>query len=274
MYKYDIMPTQTENIYSYWLEKYPDLPLNKPNNVYKILQNTKKSNSDKNISLSTIRIILSACMWKIRQTNKKLKSLERYSELINLASFKLNIKERDNKSHVGVIPKWNDILSKRDSLRDTIHLKEHLLLSLYTYIPPRRIKDYLLLKFVNNIGDITDSTSNYYVSNENKFYFNSYKTVKKFKQQIKDCPNELHDIIFNYVKNIGVNNGDLLLGIHDYHQINYMLKKLVGCSVNNIRHSFVNGVYCNYNLPTSEHMEKLANDMSHDLTTHLRYRKF
>ena len=86
-------------------------------------------------------------------------------------------------------------------------------------------------------------------------------------------PPELSKIIDKYIKDNKLKNGDLLFGFHSTLQLLYRLKKLLGCGVDNIRHSYINYRYSKYNLPPSKEMEEMANQLGHSLTTDLRYRK-
>lgn len=248
--------------YKYWLSKYPNLPIEDPVATYKQLLALNKSPS-------YVKILLCAIVWKLRSENPKNPLLETYRDYLQLVRGKQERKERDNKSHVGKIPSWEEIIKIRDALPLN---RDKLILALYTYIPPRRLKDMILLRYVLNKP--TDKKSNYYVATRSIMIFNIYKTAKTYNQQIIKCPSILCRMIDKYVANEGIEDGELLLGMNNYLQLNYRLKTLIGCSVDNLRHSKINNAYARYAIPPSEEMETLAEQMGHSLTTHLRYRKF
>ena len=93
---------------------------------------------------------------------------------------------------------WKDIISVRDMLEkralssdDLMEAQDWLLLSLYTGIAPRRVKDYQLMWVVDNKSQTGDKDKNYYVRSDKEFIFNNYKTKKIYGETIvdlKDCP--------------------------------------------------------------------------------------
>tara|TARA_R110002167_G_scaffold29132_1_gene97344 strand:+ start:30 stop:899 length:870 start_codon:yes stop_codon:yes gene_type:complete len=74
-------------------------------------------------------------------------------------------------------------------------LLDCLILSLYTKIAPRRSLDYIEM-VVDKPAE--NQTTNYY--HQSKFYFNRFKTQKKYQQQIIDVPPSLDNIIKLYLK--------------------------------------------------------------------------
>jgi len=113
---------------------------------------------------------------------------------------------------------WADVMKVRDDLESEINplslakrgraldeedftkLLEYLLVSLYTYIPPRRNKDYSLMRVVKKWRPTMSDEFNYYDRDGERFIFNNYKTAKKFGQQIEDIPEELQDVLELYLK--------------------------------------------------------------------------
>lgn len=264
----------TIDMYKHHLSKYGGLDYTHPHELLETLLITKKKYGDKSLSLAYVKNIICAIVWKIRQENQKSPLLREYQYIISNLRGKLERRERDHKNVEGKLPKWEMITKKREEEYKAGNLKNHLILSLYSYIPPRRIKDYILLKVVQTPQQTKNEEFNYYVTSKKLLIFNAYKTAKTFKQQTETVPDELHKIIMNYIKINKIKNGDLLLGFTNYLQLNYLLKKLLGCGIDNLRHSYINHSYEHFNIPTNEYMENLAAKMSHSLTTHLRYRKF
>ena len=85
---------------------------------------------------------------------------------------------------------------------------EKLVLYLYTYFPRRRVKDYHLMYYSNKtLTEMMDEdTENNYLSSDSTFIFNTYKTVKFYKQIVFDCPPEIYQLI----NRIGYKDGDRL----------------------------------------------------------------
>ena len=81
-------------------------------------------------------------------------------------------------------------------------LTAYLILSLYTLIPPRRNKDYCLMKVVSNFTPELDSNFNYYDITKKKFVFLNYKTSKKYGRFDLSIPRKsgLQSIINKYLK--------------------------------------------------------------------------
>lgn len=74
-------------------------------------------------------------------------------------------------------------------------LLSHLVLSLYTKMPPRRSTDYVAMH-VSEPDE--DRTKNYF--HKDHFYFNNYKTAKTYKQQVTKPPKEIVDLLKLYLK--------------------------------------------------------------------------
>jgi len=266
------MPSQTTiDKYTFFLNKFKDIDFSNPSETMSILQNTK-NNKKQNISTSTVKLVISAIMWKLKTQNGDPTLINEYKKL--LASLKpiTDMNEKNHSHIVGYIPDWNEILNIRDKQLELKKYKKHLALSLFTYIPPRRLTDYIKLKYVISKDYSSDKNFNYFIANTNEFIFNIYKTSQSFHQQIITVPPELSNIIKNYVLLNNINNDELLLNMHIYQQLYTMLFKLLGCSVDNIRHSFISHTYKN-NIPDSSTLENNAKIMAHSLSTHLRYRK-
>jgi Ca2+-binding EF-hand superfamily protein len=73
----------------------------------------------------------------------------------------------------------------------------HMVMSLFTKIPPRRNIDYTLMKVSS---DMTDMKFNYLDAANKKMVFNNYKTQKKYSQVIVDIPDDLWSVIKEYIR--------------------------------------------------------------------------
>ena len=102
------------------------------------------------------------------------------------------ISKKDKESFMN----WNDIIAIRNYITDPF---ERLIISLYTYIPPRRREDYYLMYYSKKPLDEmskTDTTKNY-ITSDRWFIFNKYKTDSTYGQQTFECPNEIYQQIIN-----------------------------------------------------------------------------
>jgi integrase len=77
---------------------------------------------------------------------------------------------------------------------------EHLTASLYVLTPPRRIKDYRLMKVVPEWNETMDMAFNYMDWKNNNFIYNQYKTKGKYQSQVIPIPQELQDVIHSHFK--------------------------------------------------------------------------
>lgn len=265
--------------YTYFLNKYAFLDVKKPEKTMDYLlhrQIEKDKKSTKKISISYVKIVISAIMWKLRQEKNVDNSvhLNKYKKYIERMLQITAKKEIDHMQNAENVPAWSHIIKCRDDLLVKKKLKQHFLLSLYTYIAPRRIKDYLMMKVVGTEEFATDPLYNYYIWNTNKFIFFNYKTKKSYQKQVIEIPDTLKTIIKHYVKFANMAMGERFFDYKSHHPLHYILVKCVGTGVDNIRHSFINEMYKNYKIPENKVMEHMAMSMGHSLQTHLRYRKF
>lgn len=258
----------TIKMYEYFTNKYKHLDFSKPEKILlKLVKLKNKKGED--MSVSCIKVILSSIVWSLKQDPKTSKeTLAKYTSYIKDLKNIAGDEERDHTKVLGIIPQWDDVIKIRGELLENKELKNHLIISLYTYIPPRRLKDYVLLKIAKNENNMKDKEYNYYDISKKTLIFNNYKTQKQYNQQLINVPDELATIIDNYIDTRGLKSGELLLEYKDYHQLLYALKKLVGCGVDNIRHSFVNK-----EMEKMPDLEKNAEMMGHSVQTHMNYKK-
>jgi integrase len=110
---------------------------------------------------------------------------------------------------------WEDITTKFKELENKVNmfinnkeisenqyniLLSYMILSLYFYNPPRRNLDYQLMNIVKNYNESLPQDINYLDYDENKFYFNVFKTAKKEGQVVVDIKPELKEVINKYLK--------------------------------------------------------------------------
>lgn len=144
---------------------------------------------------------------------KKLKGLyDSYSKLLD--EYNTSLKDQTEITEGTKIMSEVDIKDIYDELKknkanNKQSLQDFTILSLYTLIQPRRNKDYALLKKVEKFSENLPLDSNYY-DGTNKLYFNAYKTRGKYALQDKDIPNELKDILDEYITANDIKNDDYI----------------------------------------------------------------
>jgi hypothetical protein len=191
---------------------------------------------------------------------------------------------------------WKDVLNKREELAKAVApilkakvinaemwntLLAYTILSLYTYMPPRRNQDYQDLYVVKTVKPDMPKDKNYLDLSENKFVFNKYKTSKKHgaqTQEIKDNT-ELLDIIHAYLKmhphrkqgefRFLVNaDGSALSSVNAITRIlNKVFGKQVGSSM--LRHIYLSDKYGD----TLKEMKEDAQEMGHTVAQQKEYVK-
>jgi ribosomal protein L18 len=166
-----------------------------------------------------------------------------------------------------LLVKIKSMLSGKSILNESM-MMEFLLVSflggVVKGLAPRRSQDYSELK----IRNYDTKKDNYYKSG--KFYFNIYKTAKKYGLQIIDVPKELDIILKKWVK---INTNDYMLYSTNGNklsspQITRILNKVFD---KNVSTSMLRHIY--KDLPALEKMEELSSQMGHSLLQGLEYVK-
>jgi hypothetical protein len=185
----------------------------------------------------------------------------------------LTDRERDN-----MLP-WTAILKiKPDNAHDAA------LVGVYTLIPPRRAKDFSLMRIATESEEL-DSEYNYVVLNARnkpvKLVFMNYKTSATFKKQEFSIPRALATKLTTHIESSDLQYGDFLFGRKKAapfasfsSQITKVFKKYTGksISVNLLRHSFITW-YLKKKKLTLAHKKLTAFAMAHSLTTQLQYNR-
>lgn len=94
---------------------------------------------------------------------------------------------------------WDQIVDYRTKIDPKFRYGlSHLLISLYTCIPPMR-DDFGLVKIISDDSQLNDM-DNFYVINTNMLHFNHYKTVESYKSFKFKVPIVLRDVIIGSLK--------------------------------------------------------------------------
>lgn len=195
---------------------------NKPLQNIVFLKDSKKIIEDiKHYKTTTQRNILITIVSALKVLQKTTDYKKYYDLMINktkeINSLPKNEKtETQSKNWI----EWADVLTIYNNLKSKLkfskivtedqftNLFNYFILSLYVLIPPRRNKDYLLMKITNN--DTSNVNYNYLDLKKKQFIFNVFKTSKKDGQLIINIPEDLFTIIKLYIK---------------YHPLKHLLKK-------------------------------------------------
>jgi len=140
----------------------------------------------------------------------------------------------------------------------------YVLLSMYVLSPPRRNKDYLLLKF----GDNNDDDFNWY--DGEALYFNSYKTVKTYGSEKFPVNKQLKKVLDMAIELFDIKKGDHLILNEDGQAmatsagVTKMLNRIFrpkNISSSMLRHIYLTGKYGD----VKDEMEKDAKAMGHSV---------
>ena len=147
------------------------------------------------------------------------------------------------------------------TMADLQKIQDFIILALFHLIAPRRAQDYTEFKIKN----VDKEKDNYFDERVNDFVFTKYKTAKFYGSQIVPIGKDLKLIIKKWIKaNTNTSdyllfdtNGSKLTTVKLNQRLNRIFGSDKGCSVNNMRHSYLSDKY-----QDSIQMKK---DMSADL---------
>ena len=167
---------------------------------------------------------------------------------------------------------YKHLLAKKDlSMFELQSLMNLIILSVYTLIPPRRIKDYVEFK-VRNVDESNDN----YMSG-NRFFFNQYKTKSRYGKQEVKIPQKLRILIqkwaskFPYDYLLFNEKGEPIPQSRLTQRLNRIFdgRKI---SVNGLRHAFITDTVLK-NAPALKELDQVAKDMGHSTDQQALYKK-
>jgi len=255
-----------------------------------------KDNTKRSILISIVSV-LGCC-----PDDKKIVKLRKaYYDLMLEKSNEIKEKETDEpteeqkKNWIS----WDDVKKRFEELKKEVDevtknknlnknqfdtLLYYMILSLYVISPPRRNKDYQYMNVVYKNTDKLSKDKNYLAYSENKFYFNVYKTSKKYGQKVEDISEELKKIIDLYLKFHPKIKGKVSKSVdtpflvsydgNPLSQVNSMTKlfnKIFGKRISSsaLRHIFLSSKYGD----TIKDMKEDADKMGHTVETQKSYIK-
>jgi len=180
-------------------------------------------------------------------------------------------------------------LSDRQVLLDNVkklkNVGDKLIYAVNVLIPPRRL-EYRFVVLTDEIDkEMLKDTNNYLIMRGRwRFIFNEYKTAQFLGQQDIPIPDDLKEILLEYIKAKKLNVGDLLFSLQrdkreEISQPNFssliskVFAKIYGVEISNrfLRYSAATTA-SNQNLSKKDR-QQLANDMGHSLSQSLSYSK-
>lgn len=166
-------------------------------------------------------------------------------------------------------------------------LEEKALYAIYMYIPRRLEVREVRVRLNNNTKD-TDK-GNYVILNKFKvpdeFIFNSYKTDTSYGKQTINVPEEIEEILHEYIIDKKLKTNQYLFSLNRSNKELYdegafsklfssVFKKVYGKHITNQTMRIAYATYYNKRAKNVAEKKKYAEDLSHDLTTHLQYEKY
>jgi hypothetical protein len=179
---------------------------------------------------------------------------------------------------------WNNVLKYLDKLSKTSYgSRNHLLLAIYTLIPPRRQEDYYSIYIYQDATDNTPKDKHHaYIDItllKPLIHVRDFKTAAALRPWTKELPPRLVSII---KKSLLVNprvylftqkNGDPYTTANSFTKANNRaLVSMFGIHVtlNSLRHSFSTKLKQTNDLSVGEH-KQIARDMGHSQATNMTY---
>ncbi len=290
-----IIKYDTANLPLLKKEKNINISITNEKNIYKILttpdifiKKIKDSTENNRTFTSTIGFILTIIKY-LKLNNSKNKKIIAYvnewqkiykTEINNINSPNNNNIEKEN------IIEWKSILDKQKELeKKSLGKNDTFLISLYSLIAPRKIKDYYLMK-IN--PENTEEEQNNFINLKGKISFFCIKNKKSNDNFIQEIPKQLDEIIkqnllmypreYLFVSKKGIPFENGIKGINSFtKQINRDLNHIFGdnVTVNTIRNSYINyqlELYKENNI-TLKQLKDISSDIVYDISLHLLYEK-
>jgi integrase len=183
--------------------------------------------------------------------------------------------------------KWDEVTAKFEELKNNNKIPKNIsetqydnlldtvILGVFVLSPPRRNKDYIMMK-VSKDGKGLDDKYNWLDMKKKQFIFNNYKTEKSYGQQIIDVPVGLIDIIKKYLKYKKEGEGYLLVKFNgdrliSDNSLTRRLNKIFGKNISSsmLRHIYLSDKYGK----VQEEMKDDAEAMAHSVSQQKEYIK-
>ncbi len=254
-------------------------------NIYSILNNpTIYTNKFKiciennSTYISTLAFILTIIKNLKLSESKEKKIIKIINEWQNIYKTEINNKNKTSINNENTISiEWSDILKKQKEFQNkSLGSNDTLLISIYSLLPPRKIKDYCLMEI--NPQNYKTTESNFINLKAKKSFISINKKNDIF---VKEIPIQLDEIIkqnldmfprkylFVSKKNIPFENN--IKGINSLtKQINRDLNNIFGenITINTIRNSYIKyqiDLYKEKKISLKE-LKELSNEIAYDIS--------
>ena len=240
-------------------------------------------------NIGTAKNIFSAIIWSLKKVEAPSEVIAKYSieiSRINKIQNRAAMRNRKTPKQIKNWVSWSEVLKVYEKLKclkegpfRKKYLRKFTILSLYVLFPPRRINDYALMVYTTKTPK--DMNCNYYVLHKQPYFlFNNYKTSGSFGSQKFFINKDLSDILDEYIREETVQDGDLLLGMWSAKSLTRILQDIFveylgkKVSAQILRRSYLTFMNSKNKLKRLSTRNRVANMMSHNVTTALTYPKF
>ncbi len=269
----------TEQKYLAFLKILEGINIKNKDEVDKFLQNRNIKDMSKNGYYSAI-------LYKLNNEKDVANLIKEYKENI-----RINKEEDDSFENKNILRQgqkfieWKTIMELRDKflnedLRNVCerksfdHLKQSLIILMFTEICPRRPTDFNLMKYIlTRTENNMNQEFNYYIKNEKVFVFNNYKTKKSY-ESVEIKTTDLLEYYLNlYITKFNIKENDLLLNYKNPAGITMNIQSAFNFGPNELRHSYCSMISRKPNI-TLEERKKIALEMGHSVMSQLKYIKY
>lgn len=240
---------------------------------------------------STLQTIMIGILYTIRSIEKKFPTFhaQHAQELKKWYALSADLAKRvrSEKGKNRMSPKqklahvpWKRVIAVRNGLaKEDPGGRAHLLLCMYTMLPPRRQMDYYRIKlFEGSSRNVPKDCSGFIENlgkNSAKIHITQFKTVKYMEPWSKVLPQNLvrvirHSLEKNPREYLFDTEDGPFSSVNTFTQFsNRILKTHLGkhCTVNSLRHSYATHVY----ETGSKNLDDIARDMAHSVNMHRSY---
>lgn len=211
-----------------------------------------------------------------------------YTNLLNVKKTKIRVlTPHQQQSSIT----WEELINIRESLILDLQImkntktkykkkqpyKDLLLISLYTYIPPRRVQDFAEMYCYSNQPEYLETSINYYIQSEKKFIFNKYKTSSTYGTQVVMIPHQLFIIIDDYIRVYKIEENTSLLNYANNKGLSDAIGDLFTSLINKrVTVDIIRHAYCKYkDTPgrTAIQIRQDAENMAHSVEQEVDYVK-
>jgi len=254
---------KTKKEYARILKKYSEYDVNDPIKIFNSLVILSRKN---NLSIGSIKQTMCAFKYEYNEDCGPLDEVnQKYRDII-FGLIKISKVKEESGTNKFKKVEWENIINKIND--DTLSPLDAMITAIYVLLPPRRLNDYLYMRYTVKPNKTYDTNFNYYVRSTGQFIFNNYKTSKTYGIQTFPINSQLKKIIDNYIDMNSISNKKLLLNISKA-TLSRKLENIFGVSVCGLRHSFISHLYQDAN--NLFDIKKISQMMGHNVQTHLNY---